>query len=172
MALSKNSYDYDEEEDEFESEEDSQRDKFITFKIDIEEYGIEIKYVSEIIGIQKITTLPDMPDYVKGVVNLRGKIIPIIDIRLKFGMIEKVYNNRTCIIVVNLEEATIGLIVDEVSEVIDIPENQIEPLPKTGKKTRNRYINGIGKVGEKVKIILDISKILSEEELTEIVEAA
>jgi purine-binding chemotaxis protein CheW len=159
---------YDNEDDFLDDEVDSQKDKFITFKLDDEEYAIEITYVIEIVGLQKITVLPDMPDYVKGVINLRGIVIPIIDVRRRFKLQDKNYNERTCIIVVKINSATLGLIVDEVSEVLNIPADKVDPSPMTGSKLQNRFIKGIGKVGEKIKMILNIDRILNEEELEEI----
>lgn len=148
-------------------DEDSQKDKYITFLLNKEEYAIEIQYVMEIIGIQKITSLPDMPDYIKGVINLRGKVIPIIDMRKRFRIEEIPYTDRTCFIVVDVEKINFGLIVDEVSEVMDIPEEQIDHPPAT-KKSGNKYIRGIGKVGKRVLILLDAKEILIEDELKEI----
>jgi purine-binding chemotaxis protein CheW len=150
---------------ELEQEEDTQEGKFLTFPIGKEEYGIEIRFVTEIIGIQKITDLPDMPAYVKGVINLRGKVIPVIDVRLRFGFEERDYDERTCIVVVNINEVAVGLIVDSVREVLDIPAGQIDPPPSVRKGAESRYIQGLGKVGDDVKIILDVNKLLFEEEL-------
>src|SRR3990172_5823963 len=101
-----------------EIDEDTQEGKYLTFTMGKEEYGIEIHNVTEIIGIQSITDLPDTPDFVKGVINLRGKVIPVLDVRLRFKMEEKAYNDRTCIIVVNIRNMSVGLIVDTVSEVL------------------------------------------------------
>jgi purine-binding chemotaxis protein CheW len=150
---------------ELEQEEDTQEGKFLTFPIGKEEYCIEIRFVTEIIGIQKITDLPDMPAYVKGVINLRGKVIPVIDVRLRFGFEERDYDERTCIVVVNINEVAVGLIVDSVREVLDIPAGQIDPPPSVRKGAESRYIQGLGKVGDDVKIILDVNKLLFEEEL-------
>ncbi len=145
----------DEEED-----EDTQEDKFLTFFLEKEEYGLEIRHVTEIIGIQSITGVPDMPHYVKGVINLRGKVIPVMDVRLRFGMEERTYDDRTCIIVINIDDYLVGLIVDQVSEVLDIPKNNIEPPPKVKKGESSRFIQGMGKVGDRVKILLNAHKLL------------
>ena len=153
-------------------QEDAQKDKFLTFKIEDEEYGVEIRFVTEIIGIQKITKLPDMPDFIKGVINLRSRLIPVIDVRVRFKMDTIPYGERTCIIVVNILDASIGLIVDEVSEVIDIPDKDIDLPPRTSSKTHRQYIKGIGKVNDEVKIILDLDKLLSEEELQDVAQIA
>lgn len=152
-------------DDELLDDEDTQKDKYLTFKIAKEDYGIEIRYVLEIIGMQKITEVPDMPNYIKGVINLRGKIIPVIDVRLRFHLPEKAYGDRTCIIVVDINGKVVGLIVDEVSEVLMIPSENLEEAPSTTKGSKSRYIKGIGKVGELVKIILDVEKLLLKEEM-------
>ncbi|KOA18157.1 chemotaxis protein CheW [Clostridium homopropionicum DSM 5847] len=149
-------------------EEDTQKDKFLIFSIDKEQYGIEIKYVLEIIGIQKITEVPELPDYVKGVINLRGKIIPVMDVRLRFKKNFRDYDDRTCIIVVQIKDMSIGLIIDRVIEVVDIEEEQITPPPELNKSSNNKYIKGIGKIGEEVKLLIDCDKLLSQEEVDEI----
>lgn len=149
-------------------EEDTQKDKFLIFSIDKEQYGIEIKYVLEIIGIQKITEVPELPDYVKGVINLRGKIIPVMDVRLRFKKKFRDYDDRTCIIVVQIKDMSIGLIIDRVIEVVDIEEEQITPPPELNKSSSNKYIKGIGKIGEEVKLLIDCDKLLSQEEVEEI----
>ena len=148
-----------------EGQEDTQEGKFLTFSLGDEEYGIAIRNVTEIIGIQNVTDLPDMPDYIKGVINLRGKVIPVIDVRLRFDLKEREYDERTCIIVVSINEMAVGLIVDSVSEVIDIPANDIEPSPKVKKGESSRFIQGLGKVNDEVKILLDIQNMLFDSEL-------
>ena len=152
--------------------EDSQVDsesgtdgKFLIFTIGKEDYGIPISDVLEIIGIQSITELPDIPDYMKGVINLRGKVIPVIDVRLRFGLSERDYDERTCIVVVKIGESTVGLIVDSVAEVQDISDNNIEPPPRINGSKSRQYIMGLGKVSDEVKILLNINDILQEEEL-------
>jgi purine-binding chemotaxis protein CheW len=155
------------EEDSFTIEEDTLKGRFLTFRLAEEDYGLEIRYVTEIIGIQKITDVPDMPDFVKGVINLRGKVIPVMDVRVRFGLPEREYDERTCIIVVNVEEKSVGLVVDKVNEVASIPDDQIEPPPRTGQESCS-YIQGIGKIGEEVKILLDVKQLLYEETIKEI----
>lgn len=150
--------------DEDEEEEDTQQDKFLTFFINKEEYGIDIRYVTEIIGVQNITEVPDMPNYIKGVINLRGKVIPVMDVRLRFGLEERGHDDRTCIVVINVEEQAVGLIVDRVSEVLDIPAGDIEPPPQMQRGKRGRLLLGMGKVDDGVKILLDAQKLLFEEE--------
>jgi purine-binding chemotaxis protein CheW len=122
--------------------------------------------------MQKIIAVPDMPSYVKGVINLRGKVIPVIDLRLNFNMEEREYDDRTCMIITRIGDSDVGLIVDTVSEVEDIPERNIDPPPEFKGSSRERYIAGIGKVGDEVKIILDVSKLLQETEVKEIQEKA
>jgi len=148
-----------------EQEEDTQKNKFLTFAVGNEVYGIEIKYVTEIIGIQQITQIPEVPNYVKGIINLRGKIIPVIDVRLKFKKEPIEYSDRTCIIVIDIQSLSVGFIVDNVSEVLVIPEENIVPPPENKTGFSNRYIKGIGKVGSDVKLILECEKLLSEEEI-------
>ncbi|KUK65682.1 MAG: Response regulator receiver modulated CheW protein [Desulfotomaculum sp. 46_80] len=145
-------------------DEDTQEDKFLTFILSREEYGIEIRYVTEIVGIQNITQVPDMPGFIKGVINLRGKVIPVMDVRLRFDIEERPYDDRTCIVVININEQAVGLIVDRVSEVLDIPKTEIELPPKIRRSERSNFIQGLGKVGDKVKILLNANKLLYEGE--------
>jgi purine-binding chemotaxis protein CheW len=115
-------------------EEDTQHGRFLTFSLEEEVFGIEIKYVTEIVGIQSITKVPEVPAYIKGIINLRGKIIPVIDVRLKFGKQPMVYDDRTCIVVIDITEVSVGLIVDNVDEVLTIDDSNIAapPANKTG----------------------------------------
>lgn len=152
-------------------EEDTQKGRFLTFSLENESYGIEIKHVTEIIGIQSITQVPELPDYVKGIINLRGKIIPVMDVRLRFKKEAKIYNDRTCVIVVDIKNISIGLIVDSVTEVITILEEDIVDPPNLNKGMQNRYINKIGKVGTEVKLLLDCEKLLTEDELDDLNES-
>lgn len=142
--------------------------KYLIFKLGSEEYGVEILKVQEIMGIVAITTVPQMPEFVRGVINLRGKIVPVTDLRLKFSMLSREYTERTCIIVVQIQRSgnsiTMGIIVDEVSEVEDISGSLIEPSPEFGSNILTEYILGIGKVGERVVMLLDIDRILTNEE--------
>lgn len=147
-------------EEEYEAEEDTQEDKFLTFFVNKEEFGIEIRHVTEIIGIQNITEVPDMPHYIKGVINLRGKVIPVMDVRLRFGVEERAYDDRTCIIVINIDEQPVGLIVDRVSEVLDIPKSEVEPPPNVKRGESSRFIKGMGKVEDRVKILLNEYQLL------------
>ncbi|WP_029915376.1 chemotaxis protein CheW [Pelobacter seleniigenes] len=148
--------------------EDTQKDKYLTFHLAGEDYGIEIRYVIEIIGIQNITEVPDMPSFIRGVINLRGKVIPVMDVRARFNLKDRDYDDRTCIIVVNVEGTEVGLVVDEVSEVADIPESHVEPPPKTSKDSESSYIQGMGKINNDVKILLDVHKLLYSGEMQEL----
>lgn len=145
-------------------EEDTQKGKFLTFSLGLESYGIEILYVTEIVGIQPITEVPELPEYIKGIINLRGKIIPVMDVRLRFKKQPVDYNDRTCIVVVDIQEISIGMIVDTVAEVLSIPEQEIVPPPDINKAGR-KYIKGIGKTSSGVTLILDCEKLLDEEEV-------
>lgn len=149
-------------------EEDTQRGKYLTFELGEETFGIEIKFVTEIIGIQPVTFVPEMPDYIKGIINLRGKVIPVIDMRLKFKKESIDYNDRTCIIVIDIEDISIGLIVDSVAEVINVGDENIVPPPSYKTGFQNRYIKGIGKVGEAVILLLDCQKLISQDDLEDI----
>lgn len=155
-----------------EVEEDTQTGRFLTFLIGRETYGIEIRYVMEIIGIQAITEMPEMPDYLKGIINLRGKIIPVMDIRLRFGKQPREYDDRTCVIVINFNEVSIGLIVDSVSEVLTIPAQDISELPSISSGQSNGYVRNIGKVGTGVILLIDCEKLLSADELDHLNEEA
>ena len=154
--------------DDDEEDEDTQKDKFLTFRVGKEDYGLEICHVTEIIGIQKITEVPDMPDYVKGVINLRGKVIPIMDVRKRFKFEEREYDDRTCIVVVHINDTSLGLVVDTVKEVSDIPESNIQPPPDIAEGNRQFFIRGLGKVEEEVKILLDAEKLLSKSDLSKV----
>ncbi|HIJ90987.1 MAG: chemotaxis protein CheW [Desulfobulbaceae bacterium] len=153
------------EDDWAEDNEDTQKDKYLTFHLANEDYGIEIRYVTEIIGIQRITEVPDMPEFLKGVINLRGKVIPVMDVRSRFHMEAREYDDRTCIVVVNINNTSIGLVVDKVQEVIDIPESQVEASPEKGKGKRSRFLQGMGKINDEVKILLNVEQLLYEEEI-------
>lgn len=157
-------------EENFEVEEDTQKCRYLTFSIAKETYGIEIKYVTEIIGLQVITEIPELPEYVKGIINLRGKVIPVMDVRLRFKKEPLEYNDRTCVIVVDIDDIYIGLIVDSVAEVLTIPEIDIVEPPQMNKGFNNKYIKSIGKVGDTVKLLLDCKKLLNEDELGDLSE--
>ena len=143
--------------------------KYLTFKLVKEEFGLEILKVQEIIGMMNVTCVPKMPDYVRGVINLRGKVIPVVELRLKFGLDNQEDTERTCIIVVQVahgdEEVTTGIIVDEVSEVLDVAEEQIEEAPSFGGAVNTDFILAMGKIGDQVIMFLDIDKVLSADEM-------
>ncbi len=138
--------------------------KYLTFHLENEEYGLDILRVREIINLMDITAVPQTSDFVQGVINLRGKVIPVIDLRSKFGLQRVEYDDQTCIIVVDAGEM-MGIIVDTVQEVYDIPSADIEPRPQLGGADDTSFILGMGKVKEKVKILLDIDKVLTSDEL-------
>ena len=139
--------------------------KFLTFVLGDEEYGIEILKVREIMGIMEITPVPQTPDYMKGVINLRGNVIPIIDLRLKFAMPEVEHTKETCIIVAEVGATQVGVIVDSVSEVTDIKGEDIEEAPSFGQGVDTNFIMGLGKTKKKIIILLDIERVLTTEEL-------
>ena len=143
--------------------------KFLTFLMANEKYGLEILKVREIMGMMAVTSIPTTPAFIRGVINLRGKVIPVVDLRLKFGIEAKEDTQRTCIIVVHLthtaQEMTMGIIVDEVSDVLDIDRDQIEPPPSFGVNVRTDFILGMGKVDQKVMTMLDIDRVLTEQEV-------
>jgi purine-binding chemotaxis protein CheW len=143
-----------------------QASKYLTFKLGGEEYGVEILKVREINGLMDITAVPQMPTYMKGVINLRGKIIPVVDLRLKFGLPEAERTDQTCIIVVDVGR-DVGIIVDTVSEVLDITDDQVEPPPAMSAAVNTSFILGMGKVDESVKILLDIDHVVSAEEIAQ-----
>ncbi|QTA87270.1 chemotaxis protein CheW [Desulfonema magnum] len=143
--------------------------KYLTFTLADEEYGIGILKIKEIIGMMPVTAVPQTPDFVKGVINLRGKVIPVMDLRLRFGMDAIDYTDRTCIIVVEIAGETgkvmIGIVVDTVSEVLNIKAEQIEDTPAFGTQVDTNYILGMAKMEGGVKILLDIDKVLKSEEV-------
>jgi purine-binding chemotaxis protein CheW len=151
--------------------------KYMTFKLAREEYALEILKVREIIGLMEITHVPRTEEFVRGVINLRGRVIPVIDLRLKFGMERVVATDQTVIIVVQVltgsgQELTMGILVDEVVEVLDIAAAQIEPPPDFGSAIRTEFILGVGKAEKRVIFLLDIGRVLSGEELGQLEQAA
>lgn len=150
--------------------------KYLTFSLDEEEYGIGILKIKEIIGMMAITSVPRTPDFVKGVINLRGKVIPVLDLRLKFGMDATDHTDRTCIIVVEITgesgSTVIGIVVDSVSEVLNVKGEDVEDTPTFGTQLDTDYILGIAKIEGGVKILLDINRVLREEEKAVLQQAA
>ncbi len=150
--------------------------KYLTFTLADEEYGIGILKIKEIIGMMQVTSVPQTPEFVKGVINLRGKVIPVVDLRLRFGMEAMDYTERTCIIVVEIKGSSgtvqIGIVVDSVSEVLSIRGEDIEDTPTFGTKLNTDYILGMAKMEGGVKILLDIDQVLSEREIDFLEKAA
>jgi purine-binding chemotaxis protein CheW len=155
---------------------DSLAGKYLTFTLDNEEYGIALLKVKEIIGMMPITSVPQTPEYVKGVINLRGKVIPVSDLRLRFEMQAAAYTDRTCIIVVEIqgEETTIqvGIVVDAVSEVMNVKSEEVEEAPSFGTKVDIDYILGMANMEGRVKILLDIDRVLTTDSMARTEQAA
>jgi purine-binding chemotaxis protein CheW len=147
---------------------------YLTFKLGEEQFGVHVSQVLNILKMIKVTEVPKSPEYMKGVINLRGSVLPVIDIRIKFGMPEKEYTNNTCIIVMDLdmegETTYLGTIVDEVLSVHEIEEKQIEPPPSIGNEYKSEFIYGMAKVEENFIMLLDMQKVLSVDELHEVIE--
>ena len=148
---------------------DARAGKYLTFQLGNEEFGIRVLKVREIMGIQEITAVPQTPAHIKGVINLRGKVVPVIDLRLKFGLAAAEYTQRTCIIVTQVQgeagAVLMGIVVDGVSEVLNLAPNEIEDTPDFGEEISTGYLLGMAKAKGKVKILLDIDKVLSSQEL-------
>lgn len=139
--------------------------KYLTFFLGDEEYGLEILKVHEIIGLLPITRVPRTPAFIRGVINLRGRVIPTVDLRLKFGMDEKEATEETCIVVVQAVETQIGVIVDRVNEVLDIAEEDVEDTPSFGSEVDTSYLLGVAKTGGRVRLLLDIDRVLSAQDV-------
>ena len=156
------------------SEFDTQQDKYVTFQSGNEYFGMKIEYVNEIIVFQEITQIPETVDYIKGLINLRGKIIPVIDVRIRFKQEPIEYTDRTCIIVINVKDTVVGLIVEKIAEVVEIKQEYILDPPSVNNEDRqqNKYVYGVGKVGESVKLLLDPEKLLKDEDLSVIEQIA
>ena len=148
---------------------EKQRNKYVTFKSGNEYFGLKIEYVNEIIVYQEITEIPESDDYIKGLINLRGKIIPVIDVRIRFKQEPMEYTDRTCIIIVNVNDIVGGLIVEKIAEVVEIKEEDILPPPSIviggEEKVQNKYVYAIGKVGDSVKLLVDPDRILKDEDI-------
>ena len=147
-------------------EELSATSKYLLFNLGEEEYGVDIAKVTGIEELQKITHIPDMPPFMKGVINLRGRVIPVIDLRLRFGMEERAYDDRTCIVITDIKELSVGLIVDTVTVVMDMDSSSIDPPPSFKSETgKERYIHGLARVEDRVKILVDVEKIIHEDDI-------
>ncbi len=149
----------------FDLDEDTLKDKYLTFYTDKQLFGISIADVVQIVGMQEITAVPEFPHYARGVINLRGTIIPIIDVRLRLKKEEIAYDERTCIIVTNIDGSFIGFIVDSVNEVINIYKDDISSPPQMGNDYVNTYITGIAKLTNDIVLLIDLKRILNEKEL-------
>src|SRR6056297_1671973 len=163
-------------------DDELQENKYLMCLLGDETYGINISYVTDIIELQKITAVPDMPDYVKGVINLRGQVIPIIDLRARFKMEHREYDDRTVITVVHIHDALIGFIIDTATEVQEIPEKNIDPPPVfqgpvfqgpavQGRRAQKMYVSGLGKIDSQVIILLDMEALVEEKEAGQLKEA-
>jgi len=146
--------------------EDTMKDMYLIFKIDEQNYGIEIKYVIEIIGLMPITYVPNQEEYVKGIINLRGKIIPVIDARMRLLKPQKEYNERTCVIVTSINQFLVGIIVDHVSEVVVIEKEKISPLPQTYEKIEERFFKGVANLNDKLILLVDCETFVRPDRLT------
>lgn len=140
-------------------------DEYLTFALGEEEYGVEILKVQEIRGYDTVTRLPDAPDYIKGVINLRGTIVPVIDMRLKFRLAKAEYNALTVMIVLNVADRVVGMVVDSVSDVIRLGTEQIRPVPEIGATIDRQFITGIGTAGERMLILLEIERLMTSAEM-------
>jgi purine-binding chemotaxis protein CheW len=140
--------------------------KFLLFDLAGEVYGIDIVHVVEIVAIRKITRVPDLPPHLRGIINLRGRVVAVMDLRMRFGMPERAYDERTCIIVLNHDDISTGFIVDTVADVRDVASEDLEPPPTLrSTEEQNRYVKGLAKIGDEVKIILDVNRILLDEDI-------
>ena len=146
-------------------EEDNIEDMYLNFGVGNEEYAVGIKYVTEIVGLQKIIEVPDVPTYIKGVINLRGKVIPVMDVRLRFNLPECEYTDRTVIIVLDVQDILTGLVVDRVNEVLDLPPEQIAPPPQQTGSDDSSVIEGMGKHNDEVSIILNVQRLLNNQQI-------
>lgn len=154
------------EREELEENEDIRQGKYMTFQLDQDVFGIELKYVNEILQVQPITPIPEVEPFIKGLINLRGKIVPVIDVAERFGKESFVYNDRTCVIVIEVKEVEVGLIIENIAEVVSIKEEDILPPPSINHiNSQNKFIRGIGKVDGTVKLLLDPLKLLSDDSL-------
>ena len=145
-------------------DEDALKDKFLTFRLGDDDFALEIKDVSEIIGVQKITPIPDVPAYIRGVINLRGKVVAVLDMRLRLNMPFQDYDSRSCIIVIMSQGQGTGLIVDRVSEVVKIPSDQVKETDSDRTLMFHKFIKGMGRVDDHVKVIIDVKRLLQEAE--------
>ena len=153
----------------FDNIEEVDKEQFMTFTCDYEVYGVSIKYVNEIIGLQQITAIPESEDYIIGLINLRGKIIPVIDVRIRFGKEPLEYNDRTCVIVIEVASTIIGLIEDGIEGVVSFAESEVTPPPSVSKLElqSRKYVFGIGRIDGNVKLLLDPNKLINDSDENE-----
>ncbi len=143
--------------------------QYMTFKSGTEYYAIELKYVNEIMGIQPITKIPEVENYIRGLINLRGKIVPVIDVRLRFNQEPFEYNDRTCIIIVDVKNTVLGLVVETIADVVTIKDEDVEtPITLTSPKAKNKYVYGFGKVNDEVKLLLNPEKLIGDEDIADL----
>lgn len=139
--------------------------EYLTFRLDQEEYGIDILKVQEIRGYDTVTKIPEAPEFIKGVINLRGTIVPVVDMRLKFRLSKVEYNEFTVMIVLNIARRVVGMVVDGVSDVLQLTPEQIRPAPEFGNLVNTRFITGIGALDEQMLILIDIEKLMSSDDM-------
>lgn len=144
-----------------ETVENTMEGLYLTFILEDLTYGVEVEYVREIVDLHKITVVPGVTDYIKGLINLRGQVIPVIDVRLRFGLEFKDYHSRTCIIIVEVEHTKVGLIVDQVSDVLVIPDQNIQPPPVSEQSDQQKFLKAFGKINGEVKLLIDIGKVIA-----------
>lgn len=154
------------------SNQKAQAGQYLTFQLEAEQYGVPIENVREINRVAEITPVPKTPDFVKGVMNLRGKIIPVVNLRTKFGLPEQAYTRDTCIIVIDASIGQLGMIVDAVKEVVDLQEKQIEAAPVLGNEKALAFVRGMGKIDERVIILVDILSAFTREQMNQVLHAA
>lgn len=143
----------------------AEQQEFLTFTLGDEEYGVDILKVQEIRGYDTVTALPDAPAFIKGVINLRGTIVPVLDLRLKFNLSKAEYNDFTVMIILNIAERVVGIVVDGVSDVIDLPTEAIRPAPEIGGSIDCQYITGIGTIDKRMLILLDIERLITSTDM-------
>jgi purine-binding chemotaxis protein CheW len=153
------------DEEFLDDEEDTMEGVYLTFAIDSRICGLEVQDVIEIVGLPPITEVPDMPDFVRGIINLRGKVIPVMEMRRRFLMIDRPHDDRTCVIIVNLHDRLTGLIVDQVREVVKIREEDLEGSPRVGDGAGSRFIKKVGKIGSVVVLVLALDRLLNDREV-------
>lgn len=148
-----------------ETQKKGNEQEFLTFTLGDEEYGVDILKVQEIRGYDTVTALPDAPEFIKGVINLRGTIVPVLDLRLKFNLSKAEYNDFTVMIILNVADRVVGIVVDGVSDVIELPEDAIRPTPEIGGTIETQYITGIGTADDRMLILLDIERLITSADM-------